>query len=225
MSHLINVLILFLLPIISFFEVRKLKSNISDKTKEAAYLRIYAWYIITLALVLYDKGLSSLYVPASSFVLPSIINLILWTLVSYHTFMLIVPTIMICFKKRMRDAVAAEYKDKEYMIPRSNKSMAMFAVLAVIVGVSEEIIFRGYLYAYFQDQWGFTALLSFIIINVIFGLLHYHQGRSAVIDTMTLGFAMSHLYIKSGSLLLPIIFHILYDLKIVLIAWIIQKKK
>ncbi|MDO3680661.1 CPBP family intramembrane glutamic endopeptidase [Paenibacillus ehimensis] len=94
----------------------------------------------------------------------------------------------------------------------------MFTVLAFIVGVSEEMIFRGYLYSYMQEYWGVSAFISLVIVNVVFGLLHFHQGRSAMIDTATLGLAMSQLYIQSGSLLLPIIFHILYDLKIVIVT-------
>ncbi|MBU7319042.1 CPBP family intramembrane glutamic endopeptidase [Paenibacillus oleatilyticus] len=94
----------------------------------------------------------------------------------------------------------------------------MFTILAFVVGVSEELIFRGYLYSYLQEYWSVSDLVSLIIVNAVFGLLHFHQGRSAIIDTATLGIAMSQLYIQSGSLLLPIIFHILYDLKIVLIT-------
>ncbi|MCM3272606.1 CPBP family intramembrane glutamic endopeptidase [Paenibacillus elgii] len=101
----------------------------------------------------------------------------------------------------------------------------MFTALAFVVGVSEELIFRGYLYSYLQEYWGVSAILSLTIVNVIFGLLHFHQGRSAIIDTATLGFAMSQLYIQSGSLLLPIIFHILYDLKIVIVTRILGMHK
>ncbi|WP_157999766.1 CPBP family intramembrane glutamic endopeptidase [Paenibacillus elgii] len=94
----------------------------------------------------------------------------------------------------------------------------MFTILAFVVGVSEELIFRGYLYSYLQEYWSVSDLISLLIVNIIFGLLHFHQGRSAVIDTATLGFAMSQLYTQSGSLLLPIIFHILYDLKIAIVS-------
>lgn len=218
MSHFITSFILLILPIISIFEVRKLKSNISDRTKESAYWRIYFWYIIASVLITLDRPISELFYHTGSIELPTIINLILWTVVSYHIFMLVVPTVLVYFSKRMQEATRAAYEEKDYMFPRSRKSLIMFTVLAFIVGVSEEMIFRGYLYSYMQEYWGVSAFISLVIVNVVFGLLHFHQGRSAMIDTATLGLAMSQLYIQSGSLLLPIIFHILYDLKIVIVT-------
>ncbi|WP_201319115.1 CPBP family intramembrane glutamic endopeptidase [Paenibacillus sp. EPM92] len=224
MPHLVVAFILILMPVISIFEVKKLKANIADKTKESAYLRIYLWYILATVLVLMVQPFASMFYPAATFTVPKIINYILWSIVTYQLFMLIVPTILTLYSQRMRSAIAEEYRNKEYMLPRSKKSLIMFAVLAFVVGISEEIIFRGYLYSYFQGQWGFTALSSFIITNVLFGIGHYQQGKSAIWDTMLFGFALSWLYINSGSLLLPIIFHILYDLKIVWVTLMIRKE-
>lgn len=214
MSHLAVFIILLVMPIMSYFEVKKLKLKISDRTKESAYWRIYAGYIIMVILILLSFPFNQLWKPSATFTIPTLINYILWSVVSYQVFMLVVPTAMVYASPRMRAAVAEEYKKKDYMFPNSKKSLIMFSVLAVIVGISEEIIFRGFLYTYLQD-WGMHAALSFIIVNIIFGLAHYHQGKSAVWDTMLLGFCLGQLYIASGSLLLPIVFHVLYDLKIV----------
>jgi membrane protease YdiL (CAAX protease family) len=222
LSHLAVFIILIVMPIISYFEVKKLKLRISDQTKEFAYSRIYGGYILMVALIVFAVPFDRIWTPSTSFAVPTLLNYILWSLVSYQLFMLIVPTIMVYSNQRMRAAVAEEYKKKDYMFPRSRKSLIMFSVLAFIVGISEEIIFRGFLYTYLQD-WGVYAVLSFIIVNIIFGLAHYHQGKSAVWDTMLLGFCLGQLYISSGSLFLPIIFHILYDLKIVFIKHRIMK--
>ncbi|MGX4586728.1 CPBP family intramembrane glutamic endopeptidase [Paenibacillus chitinolyticus] len=55
------------------------------------------------------------------------------------------------------------------------------------------------------------------IVSLIFGLIYFEQGPSGIISSFIFGAVMTWLYFLTGSLLLPILLHILYDLKIITI--------
>ena len=82
-------------------------------------------------------------------------------------------------------------------------------VMAILVGISEELLFRGFL-EQFMSHWSFWG--SFIVTNVIFGLLHAVSLQYAVVATV-LGMILSLLTWGVGefNLLRPMVAHAAYD--------------
>lgn len=82
------------------------------------------------------------------------------------------------------------------------------AVLSIIAGVGEEMLFRGMI------QGGLSAFLgpipALIIAGILFGLVHFVTVPYAIIATL-IGFYLGAIWIWSQNLLVPIAVHALYD--------------
>jgi membrane protease YdiL (CAAX protease family) len=84
-------------------------------------------------------------------------------------------------------------------IGNPNTLIAVTAVLEIVLlaPVSEELFFRGFLFAGLRSKWTFwpAAILS----GLIFGLVHAPTGVTAAIPLAALGFALCWLYEQTGS--------------------------
>lgn len=87
-------------------------------------------------------------------------------------------------------------------------SLPWILALSVAAGVGEELLFRGFL------QGGVATLLgpgpALIIVSLVFGMLHAVTPAYAVYATL-LGLYLGGLYQLTGSLLVPVVVHALYD--------------
>lgn len=96
------------------------------------------------------------------------------------------------------------------------KKLAMWQIVFISLGagISEELLFRGFL-----QQWltGFYSIeMAIGLAAVVFGLLHFLTFSYFLLTTL-LGAAMGIAYYLTGSLLLAITWHAVYDL---LVLWV-----
>ena len=83
-------------------------------------------------------------------------------------------------------------------------------IMVIVVAITEETIFRGYLILRFKSIWaslGSAAVLS----SVIFSLGHGYEGTSGVIAIGTMGLVLALIYIWRKSLVAPMVIHFLQD--------------
>jgi hypothetical protein len=93
---------------------------------------------------------------------------------------------------------------------RQNKFLLIFTALTA--GVTEEIIFRGYLQPRIQNIFG-SAFSAIFISSVLFGLLHYGYGTLInMIGPFFIGTVFSFYYWKYRNIKVLIICHFLWDL-------------
>ena len=113
-----------------------------------------------------------------------------------------------------RRRTVAEWRENTPFLPENQKELRGFYGLAFSAAVGEEIIFRGffitYLIALFGASMGgqFAALLT---ATLIFALSHYYQGWKAVLKIAVLSLAFGSIFLISGSLLLPVLLHLVVD--------------
>lgn len=82
------------------------------------------------------------------------------------------------------------------------------ALMAFGAGVSEELLFRGFLQTWLA---GFSpVVVALILSNIVFGLLHMRTVLYAVIAG-AVGVYLGALYLVTDNLLAPIMTHMLYD--------------
>lgn len=95
------------------------------------------------------------------------------------------------------------------LLPRTDREAALFRRLSVTAGVSEELVYRGYLIWYLAGFVG--AWPAALLAGVVFGILHVYQGPTGVLKTGVTGVAMGALYVGTGSLLWPMVLHAAVD--------------
>ncbi|WP_187264936.1 CPBP family intramembrane glutamic endopeptidase [Homoserinibacter sp. GY 40078] len=98
------------------------------------------------------------------------------------------------------------------LLPRTRGELPYGTGLAVSAGVFEELMFRLALPALLFGLLG-DGLLSFLLATLLFGALHLYQKAVGMIVATVLGAIFALLYIVSGTILLPIVVHVLVDLR------------
>ena len=96
------------------------------------------------------------------------------------------------------------------MLPRNRAELLHLVPLVVNAGISEEIFFRIYLPLLLMLA-GADGWIAFGASALIFGVLHRYQGWLGVLMTAALGGVFTMLYLGSGGLLLPVLFHVLIN--------------
>jgi hypothetical protein len=102
-------------------------------------------------------------------------------------------------------------------------SLAELALLSLLAGVGEELLFRGVLQEALCQWWGLGAGLA--TAGLVFGLLHALTPTYAMLATL-MGAYLGGLWVVSGNLLAAIIAHGLYDFLalVVLVRWVPANK-
>jgi membrane protease YdiL (CAAX protease family) len=215
------ILIVIGIPIMNYFSVKKIRSTSSNKAKEFGYWLIYLVYWIITIPIIFLQPYQKIYYPEHIITFGTLSNVLIWLLIVYMLITSFIPLLILPFNKQLLEKVAENYDDKLY--PVTNKQQIMFVFVSITVGICEEIIFRGFLYNYLQEIFSLSALFSFSVVSVVFGLGHFMQGISGMISSFMFGLIMGYLYFTTGSLFVPIIIHILYDTKAIYMTRILQK--
>jgi uncharacterized protein len=99
------------------------------------------------------------------------------------------------------------------LIPVTMHERLLYAAAAVSAGICEEIVFRGWLLATLHSPIGLTGTALILTAAAIFGAGHAYQKVTGTILAAMAGLLFCALYVLSGSLLLPILLHILVDVR------------
>ena len=100
------------------------------------------------------------------------------------------------------------------MLPTTREERRYFILLSFAAGIFEEIVWRGMVvftvYAIAPDA---AVYWPIAISAIVFGIAHVYQGTKGVILTAYLGGVLCWLYLYSGSLLLPMLLHVVIDVR------------
>jgi membrane protease YdiL (CAAX protease family) len=113
---------------------------------------------------------------------------------------------------RLRPGKLMVLGDVRALLPRNAGEMRWCGLLAVNAGVSEELYFR------LLAPLALSALthdfgLAMAVSVVVFGLCHAYQGWAGVTATTVMGALLAGIYLLSGSLAFAMAFHVLIDLR------------
>jgi uncharacterized protein len=108
----------------------------------------------------------------------------------------------------------------EALIPATFAEGRWFAAVSVGAGISEELIFRGFLFYYLSFWFPHVNSLECVLItSVFFGVGHLYQGWKGVLSTGLAGLILAVFYVLSGNLLLPMVVHAVVDLQGAFLFW------
>lgn len=80
-------------------------------------------------------------------------------------------------------------------------------------GVTEEIVYRGLLIAVGMGAFGLSENVAALAALAVFVAGHLYQGWRGMLAVTLIGFGLTALYLRTGSLLMPILLHALIDLR------------
>jgi uncharacterized protein len=109
------------------------------------------------------------------------------------------------------------------LLPRTRTERLVFVGMAITAGVTEEILYRGYLIAYLR-WWrpGVSDLAVIVVTSAAFGMAHLYQGRRPALLIGVVGALFAWLTLYSGSLVPAIVLHSIFDLRLLAIPeWLV----
>jgi len=108
------------------------------------------------------------------------------------------------------DGVRKQLDRLRPMLPSTARELRWFFGVGLTAGITEELLFRGFLLAYlaaFVGVWPAVVLSS-----LAFGMGHLYQGGpGSVLKTGIIGLVLAILYVASGQLWAPILLHVVID--------------
>ena len=115
------------------------------------------------------------------------------------------------WRMRIRKIRQPVIGDVEPMLPRERGEYPYTAAISVTAGITEELFFRLALplLAFYATG---SVIASFAIATILFGAMHWYQGVAGVLATTLVGALFVYLYLSTGSLVKPIVLHVLMDL-------------
>jgi membrane protease YdiL (CAAX protease family) len=141
---------------------------------------------------------------------------VLWTTV--------VLTAVLCanqfFGLRKISALPAEKRGSvfavtEKIMPRISKEKVFFSALALTAGVSEEFLYRGFVYMAFYRMgvnYGPPESIAGVLSSLWFSFAHLYQGKRGLITTFVVGIILVSVRIWTGSLIPVMVAHAAIDL-------------
>ncbi len=129
--------------------------------------------------------------------------------------------VQVFFSSKARQKFAGQLRDvgelTEILMPRTGKEYRRSMLVAVTAGITEEIIFRGYIIwalSLFVHPYAAGALSI-----LVFVLLHLYQERAGLIQVTIFAVIATIMYLVSGSLWPVIVLHIGVDILNISLAW------
>jgi membrane protease YdiL (CAAX protease family) len=107
-----------------------------------------------------------------------------------------------------REAVRAQIGSLRPLLPHTRREERGFTALSVTAGVCEEVVYRGFLMAYFD---GFGVVSAILLSTLAFGLAHAYMGKVAAIRAGFIGLVVAGLYWLTGSLWASMLLHVTAD--------------
>ncbi len=141
----------------------------------------------------------------------------------WNTAALVVLTVLLVWTAvRLRpkaSKIRRRFQDSLGMLfPDSPQERTWLGALSMGAGVSEELVFRGFLMYYLSAHLPYLNTVEKVLVtSLIFGLGHIYQGWRRSIATGIVGVVLALLYVLSGSLLLPVVLHAVGDWRMLLI--------
>jgi uncharacterized protein len=103
--------------------------------------------------------------------------------------------------------------DFSALMPVTTRERLIWVAVAVSAGICEEVVFRGWLLSTLHRSLRLDGAVLILVAAALFGLAHAYQGVTGVILTAFAGAFFCGLYVATGSLLVPILLHILIDVR------------
>lgn len=119
-------------------------------------------------------------------------------------------------KPERRMQMRAQVREMK-ILPRRDAELAWWIGVALMAGVWEELLYRGFLIGFFAPRMGAAAAV--LLSSLVFAIPHVYQGWRGIPRSGTVGLAFGALYVLTHSLWWLMALHALVDLFGGFVAW------
>lgn len=226
MTHIIFILVVVILPLLSVISVRRMRQNqevIQINTLAnnlSGILMLWLSLSIVIVMWLYQGGslkeLGIVQPDDSAIILSAILSILSLLLV-------IILARRIKLSAEFRRWYMSTNEHLDYLLPRTKAERNTFYLLSITAGICEEIIFRGFVFAYLLQYMDIFWVV--IVSSVLFGLAHSYQGLKGVPVTGSIGLLLALIYVYTGSIWASMVLHALIDLGAGYLSWLAIQEK
>lgn len=117
---------------------------------------------------------------------------------------------------------APETAAMPFAAQKGTLELVLAVLLVIVVAISEETLFRGYLILRFT-QIADNRWVALIVSSGIFALGHGYAGSAGVLTVLVIGFALGLVFIWRHSLIAPVIIHFLQNFVGIVVAPFLQQ--
>ncbi|MCZ6837305.1 MAG: CPBP family intramembrane metalloprotease [Planctomycetota bacterium] len=199
LDHVLVAMLFIVIPVLSVTDDRKFKSQLGAGRPNARlvyYRSIMAWswgltLVVAALWMMNTRGITQLgfgFETGWGFWIGLALTILVCALMIYQLFALRRDP------EKLKEA-AAPFESVKDMLPHSDREAKEFAALSITAGITEEIIYRGYLMLYISA------------VVPVGGM-----WPAAFLSSLAFGLAMAGLYLLTGSIWLLIVLHAVIDL-------------
>jgi membrane protease YdiL (CAAX protease family) len=216
-DHLLVVLLAMALPVGGFLSLRKIRrqvaAGIAHTTRVADYRNnmIIMWAVTFLAATLWialgrDWAALGFAPVTGSGLAVGIAFLLAGSLVAFNVY----------YSRQVEQSdtaakdLVAMTEGFDMVLPHTHRELKWFYGLSVTAGITEEVLYRGFLMAYLGGLLPLPAVI--VVSSLIFALAHLYQGLTGASRTFLVGLALATTYALTGSILFCVIAHVLVDI-------------
>jgi membrane protease YdiL (CAAX protease family) len=100
----------------------------------------------------------------------------------------------------------------QFFLPKTHQEARWFLALSVTAGICEEVLYRGFLIRYLGREPGRLGMIGGVLVALLaFGAAHLYQGVQGFLNSAIGGLLFAVVFLLTGNLVLPILFHIAAD--------------
>jgi membrane protease YdiL (CAAX protease family) len=204
-------------PVVGWWSARRQRRDRRPGARRRRYLRttVLEWALAAVAvgLVLAAPGLDlgdlGFHWPrASAYTVVGVLGLVLSV------------ALLAGLRRRLdRGARLVATAEVDALLPRTAAERRGFAWLALTAGVCEELLYRGFLLAVVVAEAPELGAGRLVLVSALaFAVAHTYQGVVGMLTAGVLGAGFAVLFLGTGSLLLPVLYHALIDLRLLVLS-------
>jgi membrane protease YdiL (CAAX protease family) len=216
-EHILAAFLLVLYPVWDYFDTRELRTGSNPRARIRYYRKTMLIEWIAAGLVWWAAGpkiLSLRLAPTGISWLP--VTLVRWTVATLCILFfcaVLAPQFQALRNPRVRQKVLKQTAHLAFFLPETDSEFRWYGAVAVTAGICEEVLYRGFLLRYLAiEPWHIPMLAAVLIAAFAFGSAHLYQGVSGLISAGIGGLLFAGLFLGTGTLLVPILFHAASDL-------------
>jgi membrane protease YdiL (CAAX protease family) len=227
-QHLLFLFLLVAAPIWDYRDTSRLKQCPDSARKIAYYRTLCIWLWVATLVACWAVGFRPLFMirlapgDAAWLFEHAWVRWLIEALLAILLALALLPVPIVVWKKIKKQprkwSSADALKSLSFFLPATWEERRWYAFVCVTAGSCEEILFRGFLLHYLRAfPFSLHLTLAMTLAAIIFGLQHLYQGAAGAASTVVLGMLFTMLFLLTGNLLLPMLFHVTLDLRMLLL--------